>query len=168
MLGRFIYTGAISVESITTGRWEVWSAFINTQFEKPINVWLGMGAWAEIFLPYSENTMLGCHSIYIEFFYYFGVLGIINLILLMFAYSYNTQKEKGKVNMLIKVEDVLPLLMVFVLGVGEMVIFNRKSIFLIFAILYIFNGSKYVSKKSEKFERVKHLKQLRRNKDVSK
>jgi hypothetical protein len=58
--------------------------------------------------------------------------------------------------------------MVFVLGVGEMVIFNRKSIFLIFAILYIFNGSKYVSKKSEKFERVKHLKQLRRNKNVSK
>jgi len=165
MIGRFIYTGAISIESVTTGRWEVWGAFLNAQFSKPINVWLGMGAWAEIFLPYNANTMLGCHSIYIEFFYYFGVLGVVNLILLMISYSYTTQQEKGKVNLLVKVEDVLPLLMVFVLGVGEMVIFNRKSVFLIFAILYIFNGAKYVSKKSPKFERVKHIKELRRTKD---
>ena len=165
MLGRFLYTGTISIESVTTGRWEVWTAFLNNQFESPVNVWLGMGAWTEIFLPYNANTMLGCHSIYIEFFYYFGILGLVNLVLLIFAYSYNTQQEKGKVDMLIKVEDILPLLMVFVLGVGEMVIFNRKSVFLIFAILYIFNGAKYVSKKSEKYERVKHIKQLRRSKD---
>lgn len=164
MLGRFLYSGTISIESVTTGRWEVWQIFLNNQFSKPINIWLGMGAWTEIFLPVNSNTMLGCHSIYLEFFYYFGIVGIINLILLIWSYSHTTQKEKGKVNLIIKVEDVLPLLMVFVMGVGEMVIFNRKSVFLIFAILYIFNGSKYMLKKSEKYERLKHIQHLRKNK----
>jgi len=163
MLNRFIYSGTISIESITTDRWDVWRIFLDNQFKKPINVILGMGAWTEIFLPNNYNTMLGCHSIYLEFFYYFGLVGIINLILLMWSYSYTTRKEKGNVKLFVKVEDVLPLLMVFVLGVGEMVIFNRKSCFLIFAILFIFNGSKYVPIESGALQRMKNLKLFKKN-----
>ena len=107
--------------------------------------------------------MLGCHSIYLEFFYYFGLVGIINLILLMWSYSYTTRKEKGNVKLFVKVEDVLPLLMVFVLGVGEMVIFNRKAPFLIFAILFIFNGAKYVPIESGALQRMKNLKLFKKN-----
>ena len=163
MLNRFMYSGKVSIESITTDRWEVWKIFFEKQKSRPVNIWLGMGAWTEIFLPDNGNTMLGCHSMYIEFFYYFGILGIINLILLMWSYAHTTQREKGKVKLFVKAEDVLPLLMVFVLGVGEMVIFNRKAPFLIFAILYIFNGSKHIPVESGMLERVKSLKIFKKN-----
>ena len=79
------------------------------------------------------------------------------------SYAHTTQREKGKVKLFVKAEDVLPLLMVFVLGVGEMVIFNRKAPFLIFAILYIFNGSKHIPVESGMLERVKSLKIFKKN-----
>ena len=164
MLSRFVFSGVTSIESITTDRWDVWATFIKTQCQSATNIIFGMGAWAEIFLPNNPNTMLGCHSIYIEFFYYFGIIGIINLILLIYSYTYNTRKEKGDVKLFVKAEDILPLLAVLMLGVGEMVIFNRKSVFLTLAILYILKGAKYIRKDSTKYERVKHIKMLNKQK----
>lgn len=164
MLSRFVYSGAISLNSVTTGRIDVWKEFLKIQFSDATNIILGMGAWTEILLPITNNTMMGCHSIYLEFFYYFGLIGIVNLILLMIAYSYSTRQEKGDVKLFVKSEDVLPLLMVFVMGVGEMVIFNKKNVALMLAILYIFNGAKYIPTSSPKYYRIRRLKNLKHEK----
>ena len=97
-----------------------------------------------------------------EFFYYFGVVGIVNLILLILTYVKETRKEKGNVRMFVRFEDILPLLMVFISGVSEMVIFNRKGVILHIALLFIYNGAKYINKDSKELERLNEFKQEKR------
>lgn len=159
MSERFLNNGMLSIESITTDRWELWMEFIRIQFSSPINIILGMGAWSEKFLSSNNFGSFGggCHSLYIEFFYHYGLIGIVLLILLICAYFKTTEREIGKNKMFVKTEDIMPLAMVMILGIVEMVIFSQKAIFLPLALLYIFNGVKYVPVGSEKLNRVKFL-----------
>jgi hypothetical protein len=42
---------------------------------------------------------------------------------------------------IVRTESLFPLLMVFIMGIVEMVIFSQKAFFLPFAILFAFNGT---------------------------
>lgn len=160
MIGRFLYSGAISIESVTTDRWNLWMHFLSKQFESPVNVIFGMGAWSEVFSVPGDTTG-SFHSIYIEFFYHYGVIGLVLLAVLIWSFTENTKKEIGKNKLFVKFEDIVPFLMIMVMGIVEMIIFSQKSVFLPLSIIFIFNGSRHIPVGSEKLTRMGHIKELK-------
>jgi len=162
ILARLFPEGEINVNSITTGRVEVWTLFLQRQFANPLNVIFGMGGWADIWATASFGPIDGLHSIYLEFFYFFGVVGVILFVLLILSYRYTTEKEKGKVKRFVRAFDVLPLMAILVIGMAEMVIFNPTSIVVPISMLYIYNSKKYVEVGSRELNTIYYMKKHKR------
>ena len=63
----------------------------------------------------------------------------------------------------VRTESLLPLLMVFAMGIVEMVIFSQKAFFLPLAILFVFNGTVKIPK--QRMQVIYNSKSLRKTKE---
>ena len=95
-----------------------------------------------------------------EFFYYFGILGLVIFAILIYSYHKNSEIEYGgRFKIYVKAENVLLLLMVLINGIGEMQVLNARSIMMPLSIIYLLSDARIIAVGSEKEKRYMALKQ---------
>ena len=98
-LFRFTEDSDGTLDSITTGRWEIWSVYLKTIFNDTKILFLGNGLNTII-----EKIELGAHNTYLEMLF---ALGIVGTIILMIALRISIGQAKFKGVVLIPVAILL-------------------------------------------------------------
>ncbi len=94
LMNRFvrIFAENESLDKITTGRWDIWKAYITDWSSTPWKILFGSG----LGYPIVSGTVFQCHSVYVEFLYAFGLIGVTLFIVVIsacIAFGRNSNKN---------------------------------------------------------------------------
>lgn len=106
--------------TLTTGRIDIWREFLQESASSPLKIIFGVGLFTK------DVVDIGPHNFYIGLFYRFGIVGIIALGVLVWAYVRSAGK-KLKTNFI----SIVPLLMFFLTGLQEACMDERLYLFLL-------------------------------------
>lgn len=86
-------TNASDIDSLTTGRSNIWNMYCEFLFDNLNSLLFGGGFGAELIGKHAA------HNTYIDLIYYFGIIGTV-LVLLVFGVLINLKKNTAKLNLL--------------------------------------------------------------------
>jgi len=122
----FVYNYDTLLGMLTTGRSGIWQQYANAILDSPLKLLFGFGLFSQ------EELLIGPHNFYIFILYRFGILGIMLIAYLVYAYY---KSVKTKLDFSIK--HCLILLTFLVIGLQEACIDERFYFFIIgFAIMF--------------------------------
>ncbi len=145
-----VFTESQGLNQITTGRWNIWSTYMNDWIQSWFTIFFGKGVSYPVLIE-----GFGCHGFYVETIYQFGLLGsLLFLIAFLFSIFYGKEKVQNKKittpkqYKMVKIErrrkriNYLALISVLV-SYAALSIFNQvDSIFLMIVSCLIFNVDK--------------------------
>lgn len=128
------YSGNM-LEKLTTGRWGIWKQFLAETFSTPFKAIFGVGLFT------IDVVDIGPHNLYIAILYRFGIIGIVALAVLIWAYI---RSLDSKIHC--NIVSLLPLITFLILSLQEACL-DERLFFLFFALMLAFK-----SKNKEKVE----------------
>lgn len=140
----FLYNnGDNFFNEILNGRVDIWKQYLNDYKSSWHNVLFGVGL-------FRRNFDFDPHNVYIFVLHRFGIIGIIALGVLVYAYI----KDSGTKLHLTYFNCVM-LLAWFVIGLEEVVLSDQFAIFLLFGLMLL-KFTKYQEKQMERDKRIKY------------
>ena len=115
------------MHKITTGRSEIWAAYMDEIFSSPQKAMFGVGLFT------SDLQEAGPHNSWIFLLYRFGMVGVILIGVLIASYIMN-----GKPWFKIRFNNCLMVFTWFVLSLEEVVFSDKFLIFLLFGLIIMF------------------------------
>ena len=135
----FLYfTGENIINTLTTGRYDIWAYYFNMWHESASNVIFGIGANFVDFANF-DNPFNYVHCAYLDILVKFGLIGTIT-ICLFFAYLIYDLPKKG-----LRFINFIPLI-VILLNMADEEFISSKIIVLIIAIICLFDAQKPINK----------------------
>ena len=118
-------TGSI-ISKLTTGRTRIWSQYVESARSSVLKMLFGVGLFTK------DLIAIGPHNVLLFLLYRIGVVGIILMCVLGYSY-FKCSKTKLKITL----KNCLPILLWIVISLEEMILSERFTYFLLFAIILL-------------------------------
>ena len=154
-LGRF-FSGEFNdtiASTITTGRTDIWKQYFKEIFSSPWKILFGHGIFA------TDIVAIGAHNTYVSVLYRFGFLGVIALGGLLLTYYFECK------NLHFSLFKFLPMVFLFVYALQEVII-DERFLFLVLAIMLLFEKNNDSINNNTDAEDDKQLKNITYNNKV--
>ena len=127
------------MDVILTGRWSIWKQYLIEWSKNFYSVFLGLGVTA------NKINNMSVHNTYIELLYYFGVLGMLIIMLLIYSYLRLVKEKNKRIKCGV---NLIPLIMFLFLSIEESLLFTFIIPFIM--ILYLIFDKNEKSKEQYK------------------
>ena len=128
---------------LTTGRSAIWQQYVNAVLESPLKLLFGYGLFSQ------EQLLIGPHNFYIFILYRFGLIGILMIGCLIYAYY---KALRNKLNFSIR--KSLIFFTFLVIGLQESCIDERFYFFIIGIALIFVKDKKPIEQESIEIEKI--------------
>ena len=125
------YESGTIIQNITTGRSTIWQLYINALTSSCTSLLFGRGLFA------AQLKEIGIHSSYLFLLYRLGIVGVLLLVGLCFAYI-----KEGNIKFKLSFKNALPLLSYLLISLEEMILSERCFFILIFSLFFIIDKNK--------------------------
>lgn len=143
---RFIYDKSFNIDiinTITTGRDDIWAAYIKACTKTPVKLLFGNGLLTpEVYIP-AQGKRRACHSLYIFILYRFGLIGMIAIGALIYLMIKSVNRKTPKLS------ACLPLIMFLIVGISANVFKSYNFTYIILSAQILYSGSKAKVKKAK-------------------
>ena len=96
LIDRFVVNNGDIVNSLLTGRDEIWLEYLKESVKNPLTFLFGHGLVAqEVYIP-SQQMTRASHNLYLFLLYRFGLIGLLALIFIVTLFIKNLNKERPK------------------------------------------------------------------------
>lgn len=136
LIDRFRVNNGDIINSLLTGRDDIWIAYLKKIVENPFRFLFGYGLVAEeVFVP-SQHMTRASHNLFLFLFYRFGLLGVIALMVIAFIFVKCLDKKQ------VKFVSCLPILWYLVQSLFDNTFKPYNFIFLFLSVMIMFMDAK--------------------------
>lgn len=154
VINRFIPSnGSEMINSVTTGRDDIWRDYWNACIKNPFTFLFGNGFLTHEVYIHAQGQIRASHSLYLFLLYRFGIVGICAIGYIIYLCLKILNKEKPKFS------NWLPLIMLLFVSISANTFKSYNFTYFILALQILFVNSCPKPNKEEKSPKTKSIKQ---------